>query len=330
MKYKWDLIGHFKQRTYLQKQIESGKISHAYVFVGLKNLGKFKLAKQFANIILCNGKDEKKPCGKCINCRQFKKNIHPHFHIIEPLKNRKTQNIGIEQVRSIIKELSRKSFGNSWQIVIIRQAHNINIQAANAILKTLEEPGKKQIIILLAENFNSLPLTIISRCQIIKFLPVAKKDIFVALKKDIYDESQLETLCRLANGLPLVMQDFFTKKNKLVDYEELIQWTLSLLEKNNCTAKLKMFEIKYKKIEATQAVNLINTWISLWRDLLLQKNNQADLIINYFANQKIQAVSEKYSNSKINNMISLLEKTRSQSVNKNYKLWFENLIINNL
>jgi len=239
------------QNEYLQKQLNSGKISHAYLFIGPKNTNKLEIAESFIASLFCS-------CNKCTICRQIKKRIYPEILYIAPLK----EQILIEQTRKVRLFLANKSINHSWRMVLIEKAHTLTKQAANALLKTLEEPGKKQIIILVAEKLNTLPNTVISRCQIIKFLPTT--DGVNILKQKIKNEDYQE------------WKNFFAEKT--------INRKIALLDK-----------YLNKKTQA-QLKEILDIWLMIWREILLEntsKNKARVIIQELLAIKKINNINIK-------------------------------------
>jgi DNA polymerase III subunit delta' len=149
---KWDTFGHQNVKAVLNKQLESGRFPHAYLFVGPEGLGKKMLALEFAKKVLL--------AEKLAN--------HPDFSILE-----QSGEIGIEAIRDFIPQLSYKPFMATKRIAVIDHAQNLNIQSSNALLKTLEEASPSTIIVLIAGSSRVLP-TIISRCQVLNFSSLTK------------------------------------------------------------------------------------------------------------------------------------------------------------
>lgn len=139
------------------------RVPSAILLYGARESGKLTFAKQFAELILCQGNSETQSCGNCRSCQLFKSGNHPDFSFIQP--EDKSTTIKIEQIRHLVNVLNHTSMLNGYQVVIISPAEAMNKAAANALLKTLEEPQGKVIILLLAEKISFVPATIRSRCQ---------------------------------------------------------------------------------------------------------------------------------------------------------------------
>ena len=157
---KWPLVANTQISEYLRKSILNNRIGGTYIFAGPDNLGKTTVAKFFAQIMLCQNSDKASkdpmPCGACVSCRKLAlKNdnvesgqaslseIHGDFHIINKEKDKK--NIAISQIRDFIGILNLSSFGGNYKLGLIKHAESLSDNAANALLKTLEEPKDKTI-----------------------------------------------------------------------------------------------------------------------------------------------------------------------------------------
>jgi len=166
------IIGNQKKVDFLIKSVDKDRVSHGYLFFGQEKIGKKKIAIEFAKTLQCLGKD--KPCGLCKNCRDIDNNNHPDLIVIG--REEKSGDgegfsgqISILKIRNLRKTLSLSPYLGNYKIAIIDDAHCLNIHSANALLKTLEEPKGKTVIILVSSYPNLLPKTIKSRLQQIKF-----------------------------------------------------------------------------------------------------------------------------------------------------------------
>jgi len=321
MKFNWDIVGHQKQQAYLQKQIISGKIGHAYLFVGPSNLGISEVGYYFSQTLLCEG--ENKPCGRCRNCRQIKKGVYADIIYVAPLQKK---NIIISQIRELRKKFSVRSWNSNWQIAIIERAETMTLEAANALLKTLEEPANQQIIILLATDTKFLPKTIISRCQIIKFLPILKTEMNEYLSSKLEDQEQISLIMQLANGYPEIAMNYVKNPKKIITYQKMVEKYLKMFSFKKIVdriAALENFVSNNELLFAFLEISLV-----VWRDILLQKNNKPHLKINKSWLQEIEKLAEKYSSKQILTIIEKFNKIKNNRTNLNLKLSMEDLIIN--
>ena len=155
-----------KQFNYLSRAFANGKLHHSYIFYGPKDAGKFEFALYFARFIQCSAEKKEAPCGKCANCVVNKNGFVVNTYIINKGKN---ENIGIEEIRELQKNMDLSLGAGNRKIFIINNAQNLGREAKDALLKTLEEPTGKSLIILITDEKKLLPKTILSRCPAIFF-----------------------------------------------------------------------------------------------------------------------------------------------------------------
>lgn len=331
----WQIIGHQQITNYLEQAILNERLAHAWLFYGSKQLGKRKLAKQFAKILLCSHQDKNKksiPCEQCEQCIEFNKGTHPDVYIIE--KGKQEKNISVEQIRELRNKLINKSFFKSYKIAIIEGAEFLSLAAANALLKTLEEPLGKTVIILVAESLSSIPKTLLSRSQKIKFLAVATKDIYnyLAGQKKFNDKEILD-FANLSQGRPGRAVIFSSNSHLWKVYLGNLNTFFKLISASD-HEKINFVEIflsSQKKI--TDQNNLIlpmlNLWQSLFRDILLLKNDLSAKIINSKVKSELNQLTPYFSLEKLQQINSKIEQTRTYlKQNANPKLVLENLVLN--
>ncbi|MDO4170420.1 MAG: DNA polymerase III subunit delta' [Lachnospiraceae bacterium] len=166
-----NIIGHEQNIQHLEKAIETGQVSHAYIFNGEDGIGKMTTAKAFAKALLCEGKDS---CGECQSCKQIDSNNHPDVIYVTHEK----AGITVDDIRNQVNHtVSVKPYSSDYKIYIIDEADKMNVAAQNALLKTIEEPPAYALIILLADNKDAFLETICSRCVILNFGPVSENQV---------------------------------------------------------------------------------------------------------------------------------------------------------
>src|SRR6056297_31402 len=207
------IIGHTKQLKFLKKSIKNNSLFRSYLFYGPQNIGKKRVAREFAKDILSF-----KQANKGLIAKKIEKGVHPDLKIIFPNKKR---SINIEKTREIIEYLKQSPFSAQKRIVIIENADSLTKGAANSILKFLEEPPTYVHIILTAADISLLPSTILSRCQMLRFSPPSKDKIIKALNELKIDNNKIEDILFLSGGkmdLALSLannKDLFKKRRNL-------------------------------------------------------------------------------------------------------------------
>lgn len=204
-----------KQWQFLKKSIELEKISHAYLFLGQKGLGKKSTAIEFIKLLNCSDKIfSNRPCQICRSCQDIEKQIHPDFALVEPEKGQ----IQISQIRELKKILSLHAYSARYKSIIINNAETMNQEASSALLKILEEPKGETVFILVSNYSEALLSTIFSRCQTIKF--------FTLKPQKLSDENE-----RVKEIISLAKSDLafrFQYVKKIVEDNENIEEILSI------------------------------------------------------------------------------------------------------
>ena len=181
-------------------------IGHGLLFYGKKGCGKETLAEQFLAWVLCAKRQPKHlACGECGSCQWLKADTHPNYVHITTDEDNKKQNakIKIEKIRDLLPFVQQTVDG--WRVIIIEPAEALNTASANALLKTLEEPGDRVVIILLADHYLKLPATIRSRLQHFALDRINEQQAEQFLNQHLShsDLAQQHLLMNLSNHMPL-------------------------------------------------------------------------------------------------------------------------------
>lgn len=201
-------------------------LPHALLLTGPEGMGKLVFAKTVAALLLCHRPNESIPCDECHSCRLRIANTHPDLLIVQPEESGKM--IKIDQVRELNETLSKTSQLGGWQVVLLQPAAMLNLAAANALLKTLEEPSGNVIILLITAHPNSLPATVRSRCQQIVFKAADNAIALAWLQKQVPTEPNPQLLLALAEGAPLTALAY-AGENFLTEQKKFLQHTLQLI-----------------------------------------------------------------------------------------------------
>ena len=168
-----DVRGQDRAVALLLRYLESGNVPPGLLFFGEEGIGKEMAASAFVSALFCRNRGTAGGCGTCHDCRLHASGSHPNFLRVTPAK----QNILIDDIRNLQEELSLKAFSDRPRAVLIAPADRLTVQAANALLKTLEEPPKGTHLLLVAHRISRLPPTIVSRCQKISFSPLPAREV---------------------------------------------------------------------------------------------------------------------------------------------------------
>lgn len=177
----------------ITNSISKGRVSHAYLIQGERGTGKEAISLLIAKSLFCENRSEIDPCNECHACRRIDSGNHPDVHWIEP----DGQSIKIEQIRNLQKEFIYSGLESEKKAYIIKGAETLTTNAANRILKFLEEPGKETTAILLTDNSQSMLPTVRSRCQVVDLQPLNP----ILFKKQLIEAGMSETNATLMSAL---------------------------------------------------------------------------------------------------------------------------------
>ncbi|MBI1866346.1 MAG: hypothetical protein HY005_02935 [Candidatus Staskawiczbacteria bacterium] len=328
------LIGHKKQWDFLKNKLESGQLAHAYLFSGEEKIGKRTLAKEFVKLINClSAEAGKSPgqesCGICRNCKDIENESYVDVLMVN-LKNDK-QEIDISQIREALLFLSYKSYYGSFKAVIVNGAEKMNFEAQSCLLKTLEEPKGKTILILISPHPETLLSTIISRCQRIKFYLVDPKEIEYNLVK--MGESlpagrqekiahDLASFCSCKPGQAI---ELFLNPDKLKEEQTTLQELVKVINSN---LALKFQYTKKINLDGNNTKRVLEILQRYLRHLLFLKTGADNLTPKDFFPEAADNF-KNYSISKIKEVLKLLEIINAQIslTNANPKLALEILLM---
>ena len=184
---------------------ESDRLPHALLLAASDGMGKQHFARTFASWRLCQSPQPAAACGACKSCHLLAAGSHPDLLWISPEADgdKVSKVIKVEQARSIVDFAAQTAQLGGWRIVVLSPAHALNVSSANALLKTLEEPGRRTLFLLLTDQPMALPATIRSRCQL---LPLSQPDLETSvnwLREQLPPGADAQTLLALSRGAPL-------------------------------------------------------------------------------------------------------------------------------
>lgn len=203
--YPWQA----KHRDRLMMQKARDKLPHALLLSGPACLGKCDFAMALTAVFLCNSPDGGEPCGTCTGCHLLAAGTHPDFRLIEPEESRQ---IRIDQIRSLIDWVSQTSQRDGLKAVVIHPAEQMNPNAANALLKCLEEPAEQTLIMLVSDLPGRLLPTLRSRCQQVSFTMPPVAQALEWLRRERPELGDPELLLKIAGGAPLAVQRRFDEQ----------------------------------------------------------------------------------------------------------------------
>lgn len=255
----WETIYGRKELVHtLQEAIRTGKVAHAYLFYGPAGIGKKTIAEVFAAALNCL--DGQKGCGTCLSCRRAAAHIHPDIHYLEP----DGKSIKIEQIRQLKKYAYLKPRESRYQIFILRQADTLTTEAANSLLKVLEEPPAGSIFLLLAENVAALLPTIRSRCQEFAVGRLDSQSMAGFLReRERMTEEQITEIMVWAEGIPGKALELADRQARRELYQEAVSYLEAVAAGKNASS------LATKLAEAENLPAVLDAMILVLRDLLV-------------------------------------------------------------
>ncbi len=196
------VVGHDRVVAELRHVLARGRLGHAYMFVGPPGIGKKLLARRLTQTLLCEVQRPQllQPCQQCSGCVMVQAGTHPDF--IEVGRVAEQQELPIEQIRELIRQLSLKPERGGHRVAIIDDADDMNVYAANCLLKCLEEPPSRSLIILISIRPDRQLPTIRSRCQVIRFQPLSEEQVADVLlaSGQVTDRGRARQLASMSDG----------------------------------------------------------------------------------------------------------------------------------
>ena len=306
------IIGQNYTTTLLKNTVKEGKISHAYIFTGPRGTGKTSSAKIFARAINCLNSKDGNPCNKCENCKLL--NDNPDIIEIDAASNN-----SVDDVREIIENSRLAAAVSKYKVYIIDEFHMLSTSAFNALLLTLEEPPSNVVFILATTDIQSVPITVLSRCQRFDFKPISNEDIVERLKYvckkekiTISDEALYEISYMSNGGLrdALSILDQISSKDGNIEAEDVIENFGSI-----STKKVKQLIDSFNKKDIDSVLNFINKFKKDGVDYRILTNKLILELKNVLVDIRKNINDSEYDFDNIYDLIMELSKSLSNTKN---------------
>lgn len=328
----WQVVGQDRAVSLLQRSLERGILAHAYLFVGPPHVGKMTLALNLAQALNCEATEP--PCGECTSCQKIALAKHADVQIIGLVNDanlaeaKPRVEIGIDQIRQMQHSSSLPPFEGRYKVFIIDGAELLSIEAANCLLKTLEEPLGKVIFILLTTNERLLPATVISRCQRLELFPLTASAVEAVLNERGVEPQKAKLLARLSHGclgwaLSAAVDESLQQRAEVIDrlldiinadYEERFAYASQLVAQFNKSRGLVQ--------------EVLDLWLDWWRDLMLVKVGSSDTITNIDRLATLVEMARGYNLAQIRAFINSIQAAGEQlRQNANPQLVLEVLML---
>ncbi len=326
----WNLLGHEWAVDMLRQHAAHDEIRHAYLFCGPPGLGRRTLALRLAQALNCtNPLAPGVPCGQCRDCRQIEAMQHPDMNVIQALDSDNLPKEGgtlkVDQIREVQRSLSLKPYQAKYRVALFLRFQEANDNAANALLKTLEEAPAHAILLLTADTPEQLLPTIISRCEILRLRPLPIETVEADLLARGVDEERARLLSHISGGRPGYARRLMDDITLLEKRDERLNDLQALLPASRVEKFSYADKLSKDKDAMRQAIII---WLSYWRDVMLRVAGAESPLINVDRNMEIEFLAGRLNLSTARRVVSDLENTlEKMDRNVNSRLLAEVLLM---
>lgn len=303
MNNNWNLTGHEWAVDMLKKHVIHGTTRHAYLFSGPPGLGRRTLALRFAQALNCQTPTSAGiPCGTCRDCKQIEAMQHADLSVVQADSEGGT--LKVDQIREVRKSITYKPYQSKYRVALFLRFQEANDNAANALLKTLEEAPSYAVLILTADNPEQLLPTILSRCEVLRLRPLKIEDVKKDLESRGVESGRAKLIAHISGGRPgyarrLVQDDLLLEKR-----EERLNDLLTLLPASH-VEKFKYADLLSKDKDSMRQTILF--WLSYWRDVMLRTAQATSPLVNVDRNVEIEDIADRTDLSSARRVVSGFE-----------------------
>ena len=327
----WQVIGQTRAVSLLQHSLESGTLAHAYLFVGPAHIGKMTLAINLAQALNCEASG--RPCLECASCQKIDAGSHADVRTIGLTRNEdaaEAKLIGIDQIKEMQHSANLPPFEGKHKVFIIDNAELLSIEAANCLLKTLEEPVEKITFILLTINEKLLPATVVSRCQRLELPPLSiAEEASALIDRWGIEPERAKLLAGLSHGCPGWALTAHGDEKLLQQHHEGLDRLFSILKADYEERFAYVAQLATRFSQSRGAVyDILDLWLDYWRDLMLVKLGCHDMITNVDRKDELVEVARGYRLDQIKAFIeSIGSATEQLRQNVNTRLALEVMML---
>lgn len=309
----WNICGHETAVAFLKEHTKPEKLRHAYLITGPQGIGRRTLALAFVKALNCqNPPAPGEFCDACQACRQINAQSFPDLAVLAPDEGH--QDLRIDQIRAIQQSLALAPYQAKYRVVLILDFQRATAAASNALLKSLEEPPARAILVLTADAEENLLPTIASRCQIVRLrpLPMEKAGAWLEEKLQVPQE-RAALLAHLSSGRVGAAVRFEQDPELLGAYEDALDQLEELLCSNR-RQRLQYVE-KLQKTKGGQrelSGQLVSTWLSFWRDVLIVHSGAEIPLVNQKRLIFLREAAEQTDLARIETVLERHEKALEQ------------------
>jgi DNA polymerase-3 subunit delta' len=321
----WGMIGHEWAVDLLAAHVAQGRERHAYLITGPQGVGRRTLALRFAEALNCVKPPlPGQPCRKCSTCKRIEVMQHPDLTVVEA--EHEGEVLKIDQVREIQHSLSLAPYEARYRVALILRFEEAHSAAANAMLKTLEEPPPQVIVILTAKSEESLLPTIVSRCEVLRLRPLSVDETARGLQtiKGVPQEVA-DKLAHISDGRPGYAIRLYEQPRLLEQRQFWLEELIRLL----ASSRGERFAFAKQCVDDKEALRgQLQVWLTFWRDALIYAAGITDPITNLDYLPHIKTLADEIGLHKAQFYVNSIESTMDRiDRNVNARLALEVLLM---
>lgn len=309
-----DIKGQDKVIHFLKRSLINGRLHHAYLFIGNRGVGKTLTAKNFAMAINCTERIGAEPCNECISCKKIEKSEAPDVFFMSGQGEGGT--FLIDDIKNLRNLIILRPYEAKKKIFILEDVSRMTPEAANAFLKTLEEPPDDSIMMLIGHDKSKILSTIYSRCEVIYFDPL-RKDLIkeLLLEKLNLDKENAEYITHFSDGSLKAASEFLESEKDILEHKN------RLIDKFDASFKPYDEDASALGEDKTEIIKALGIIIYWYRDILMAKVGLPGLVANRDRLSEVVKKSELYTKDELIDILKRFkEAEHSINLNANTKI----------
>jgi len=326
----WDLIGHSWAADMLRQHIAANRLRHAYLFSGPQGVGRRSLALNFTQAINCPTPTAPGvPCGTCRVCEQTARMQQADLTIIQ--SEAEGESLKVDQVRDLQHSLSLAPYESAYRIALLLRFNEATDGAQNALLKTLEEPNERVILLVTADEPENLLPTIASRCELLRLRTLPLDALAQALiEKKALDAEKAKLIAHISGGRPGYALRLSEDEHQLAARQE---WLADLLTLTGATKRERLAYSTSKTRGNDRAETKKNLrdgmahWLAFWRDVLLEASGSGAALSNPDLADQVAAMAARVNEKTSAKIVAALEHAFARLPNANLQLMLDALLM---
>jgi DNA polymerase-3 subunit delta' len=317
----WQVIGHDWAVDLLQQGLAADRVAHALLFTGPAQIGKTQLALALAQALNC--RQAEPPCGQCAPCLKIRRGVHPDVRVLDG------EGVGgsfkIDQIRAVQHEAILSPYEGKRRVFVLRRMDLASTEAANSLLKTLEEPPAQVVLVLTAVQAELLPATVVSRCQRLDLRPTARPVLEDFLVGRGVPAEEAKLLARLSGGRVGWAVDAAQDQHLLKQRQQRLDQLVEILSAN------RIERLEFAERAGQDAVDsraLLELWTVWWRDLFLLQGQGSGYLVNVDRRGELEWLAGRSGLPEVWAALNALQETAAQlEANVNARLAWEGLLL---